>query len=113
MEFINQHRHRLEKFTYNTKILFSGRFAEIPSVYFFSNPTDLDFMMYSVNICAVPKNAQLQSGFVGEVLTIDPQGLSPGYVTLRNSKNEFYKHLEKYDYDYKHGPALQNPVGWC
>src|SRR6218665_3913792 len=112
MEFIDQHKDRLRDFTYNTRTLFSGSFSEIPVVYFISKPTDIDFMMYNVNLCAVPKHEQAPRNFKGEVLTIEPQNDFPGYVTLKNSKNECYTHLQTYDYDNPHGPALQTPAGW-
>jgi len=112
MEAINQHRRRLKLFTYNAKGLFSGSFSEIPAVYFFSNPTDIDCMGYDVILSAVPKDSQPPHNFKGEVLTIEPLNDFPGYVTLKNSKNECQKHLQTYDYDNPHGPALQTPAGW-
>src|SRR6218665_645099 len=112
MEFIDQHKHRLRNFTYNTRSLFSGSSSEIPAFYFFSKPTDVDFMLYNVNLCALPKDEQPPHNFKGDVLRIEPQNDFPGYVTLKNSKNECHKHLQKYDYDNPHGPALETSTGW-
>src|SRR6218665_1670648 len=112
MEAINQHRRRLKNFTYNAKVLFSGSVSEIPVVCFFSKPTDIDFMIYKVNLCAVPKDAQPPHNFNGDVFRIESQNEFPGYVTLKNSRNECYKHFQTYDYDNRHGPALQTPAGW-
>src|SRR6218665_1722530 len=112
MEFMNEHRNRLKLFSYNSRALLSGSFSEIPAVYFFIKPTDIDFILYLSNLCAVPKDVQAPSDFRGEVLTIDPRGLPAGYVTLKNSRNECYKHLQTYGYDNPNGPALQTPAGW-
>src|SRR6218665_2745147 len=112
MEVINRHKRQLKKFTYNTRALFSGSFSEIPVVYFFSELTDIDCMMYNVNLCAVPKDAQPPHNFHGDVLRIESQNDFPGYVSLKNSKNECYKHLQTYECDNPHGPALQTPAGW-
>ena len=96
MEFLDQHKHRLKNLTYNARALFSGSFSEIPVVYFFSKPTDigLDLMLYNVNLCAVPKDEQPQHNFSGDVLRIEPLNNFPGYVTLKNSRNECYKHFQ-------------------
>src|SRR6218665_1517130 len=112
MEFLNEYRNRLKRFGYNSRALLSGSFSEIPAVYFFSKPTDIDFILYLDNLCAVPNDAQAPSDFRGQVLTSDSQGLPAGYVTLKNSRNECYKHLQTYDYDNPHGPALRTPAGW-
>ena len=106
MEFIKQHRRRLRNFSYTTRCLLSGSSSEIPAVYFSIKPTDIDFMMYNAILCAVPKDSHPPHNFKGEVLTIEPQNDFPGYVTLKNSRYECYKHFQTYHYDNRHGPAV-------
>src|SRR6218665_2719923 len=111
MEFLKSLRHRLTTFTYNERVVISGSSSEIPAAYFFTNPTDFDFMIYRINVSAVPQNAQPPNSFRGEVLTIDPDGLPVGYVRMKNAKQEFEKQLLTFEYDNPHGPAITSALG--
>jgi len=111
MEFLERHKRRLTTFIYNERVVISGSSSEIPAAYFFANPTDIDFMIYRVNVCAVPRNAQPPNSFRGEVLTIDPDGLPVGYVRMKNAKQEFEKQLLTFEYDNPHGPAITSALG--
>lgn len=121
MEFINRFKSRSETLSYNDRAFFSGSSAEIPAADFFAKPTDLDFMLYRVDVCAILKDAQPPRDFKGEVLTIDPKGLSAGYVRLskstlerqsRDSEQDFQKQLQKFAYDIVNDPAITTDVGW-
>jgi len=121
MEILNRHRRRLETFSYNYRAFFAGSSSEIPAAYFLTKPTDFDLMMYRTDVCAVPKNAQPPRNFRGEVLTIDSQGLSAGFVRLKPHKlrnggsdcdQDYQKHLQTFDYDNVNGPAVTTDVGW-
>src|SRR6218665_3550574 len=111
MEFLKRLRHRLTTFTYNERVVVSGSSSEIPAAYFFTNPTDFDFMIYRIKVCEVPQNAQTPTSLRAEVLTIDPEGLPAGYVRMINTRQEFEKHLPTFEYDNPHGPAITYALG--
>src|SRR6218665_2521454 len=122
MEILNRHRRRLETFSYNYRAFLSGSSSEIPAAYFLTKPTDFDTMLYRADVCAVPKNAQPPRNFRGEVLTIDSEGLSAGFVRLkplklRNSSSygcdqDYQRHLQASKNDEVNGPAVTADVGW-
>ena len=85
--------------------LLCGSFFELPILYFFSNPTDVDIMFCDNRFCCVNCDVIVPVGRKRNVLTIRTTGCHIGFVRLRKGLEYFRK-----PYDFDNGPACTNEL---
>src|SRR6218665_660168 len=71
--------------------LLCGSFFELPLLYFFSYPTDIDVMYCDTTLCAIYDHVNVPAARARNVLTIDTRDCHVGFVRLKNSFNYFRK----------------------
>src|SRR6218665_371676 len=89
------------------RYLLCGSTFEMPILYSFSNPTDIDVMFCDMTLCAAFNHVNIPSSSERNVLTIETTDCHVGYVRLKYGA----EYLRK-PYDFDKGPAnkMQMPI---
>jgi len=72
---------------FNHAAIYTGSFFELPLIYFFATPTDIDSISYRRNTCAIKKGEPTPKEFNGTVLFIKTEGSHHGYARLFSKRN--------------------------